>query len=66
MSKMIKIATCQCQNCIYCHGGGCGDEPDFVIRFKEHNRKAEIAVCEMCGVSLLGTHPDVFEKVERD
>jgi hypothetical protein len=62
---MVLIKTCQCQNCIYCHGGGCGEDAIFVIRFKKHNNQAEIAVCEMCGASLLGAHPDIFEKVER-
>lgn len=66
MKKSVKIATCQCQNCIHCHGGGCGNEPDFVIRFKQHNRQAEVAVCEMCGICLLAGHSDIFERVERN
>lgn len=63
---MMPIKTCQCQKCIYCHGGGCGDDADVVIRFKEHNGRAEVAVCELCYVGIMGGYPGIFEKVERE
>jgi hypothetical protein len=60
MSSM-SITQCQCQGCVHCHGGGCTNEPEMVIRFKRHNRNGQVAVCEMCGVILLAGYPDDFE-----
>jgi len=60
MSNMI-ITQCQCQDCKYCHGGGCTDDAEMVLRFKRRNRNGQVAVCEMCGVILLAGYPDEFE-----
>lgn len=66
MSVWIQARFCQCQNCIYCHGG-CGDPAEMVLLLARGKPDFErgVAVCEHCGICLLGTHTE-FGKIERE
>lgn len=63
----IQVRFCQCQNCIYCHGGGCGDPATMALLLARNKPEfmREVAVCELCGINLLAAHPTEFEKIQR-